>query len=260
MPTSNALTPSFSLPRDKRQSFALMFHFVTEMYGSGYSGVTISRHPVLSCDGKPHVGAGSPFATSDLAQLTAILSDTQDDESLLLPPNLLGRSNAHLCWYVPGKVRPMWFATDKGTQRLDVPWPNLIFLVKDGRLSITAYEGSKRPDASTRLYHAPLSNIYRDTGVCIGSATVPASMDIKTMAGWESVIFDTRFSHVNHDATLALKARGRPVKSVSTVQHVAFWKKLARETAKAKGGRVKFPAEQLVSLGTTLSRYLISAR
>lgn len=263
MTANNMLSPALSVPRDERRSFALVFHLSnlrSDMYGHVNESLAISRHPVLRCDGKPHIGAGAPFAASDLAQLTAILSDTNVNEGMLLPTNLLGRSVGHLCWYVPGKIRPMWFAVGDKTVRLNVPWPNLVFLVKDGKLSVAAYKGTRRPGANTRLFHAPLSNIYAATNVCIGSATVPADMSLQSMAGWEGVIFDTRFSHVNHTATLKLLRRGQPVSSVSTTQHVAFWKKLDKAGKSAEGAVARFPAEHLVPLNLNLSDYLVRAK
>jgi PRTRC genetic system protein B len=85
----------------------------------------------------------------------------------------------------------------------------------------------RQPKADDYIYHAPLMNTYSDSRVCVGSADCPDNADIENMAGWESVIFETIFTHTNHDFTLQQKSNER----TSTKELHAFYKSIKSDTS-----------------------------
>ena len=73
---------------------------------------------------------------------------------------------------------------------------------RNGKLYVAALGSSRRPAASTRLYHAPLMNVDAFGRVCTGTADLPASCGIPDIPAWERVMHDTYYSHVNQNHTL----------------------------------------------------------
>lgn len=244
------ISSTVSIPIPSIKSVALMIHEVnTDPLCSSVTDLVVTRHPVLSSDGKARLGAGQGVSLSDLTDLLALVANRSAPVKGLLPINVLGQSSNYLCWYVPGSIRPMWFlGRNKQAVRYTVPWPNLIFKVNEGALSVASYKGCQRPKSGTRLYHAPIGNVYNDARVCTGNATIPSVCGVESMSDWESVIFDTMFTHVNHENTLVKpipSTRGKG--SVSSGEHLKFWKKLVKAT--------HFPNESLVSFGKTLKGF-----
>lgn len=207
------------------------------------SRAVMTLHDVAYAKRGPTIGTGRVFTHEDLAAFLAILAG-QDYGLSLLPNNVLSASPAHLTWYVEGKKRPMWFQVKEGrTTKVTVHWPNLLFHVHNRVLWVFAYTGKERPNATTRLHHAPIMNVYTDGRVCTGNGSLPGSHDIVTMADWEKVIFDTLFTHVNHAATLQL--RGKSKKGVTTAAHVAFWRKQAAARRFPISALIPHPARTL---------------
>lgn len=241
------LIAHLSIEKPVIKTTAFMIHEIRSM-GQGSRDIKVTRHAVLSLDGRPHIGAGNEISTTDLHVLLQLTANQKPTPCNLLPPNLLGLGPDYLSWFVPGKVRPMWFLGGNGKQiRYEVPWPNLVFVVKKNKLTVVSYKGKGRPHGKTRLFHAPIGNVYNDGQVCTGSATLPREGGVDSMSGWESVIFDTMFSHVNHENTLVLSDPAKN-KAVTNRQHLQFWKKQV--------GSGVFPNRHLTPLRVTLEEFL----
>lgn len=218
--------------------------------GSGDMDDTIfaTRHSLNLDAGRPTVGLGEAFTHSDLVSLLKLMEGKDLNEQALLPNTLLGISGRHLIWFVPSKMQRMWF-----TGNLNVPndyyemlWPNLIFLVVDNRLSVCACAGNQRPDNQTKLFHAPLMNVYDSTAVCVGNAMVPSAADIDSMLAWEKIIYDTRFTHIND--TLPLRNNSKTKKDKNAIY--LDWVKTKSESKRA------VVASELCPLNHTLETYL----
>ena len=211
------------------------------------SGLAITRHAVSETRSGPVIGAGVNLAASDLKELTEILhndSASRQGKLQLLDRRILAKSNSAVVWLMPAAVRPMWFRQGSSTLSLDVPWPNLVVGATKGELWVAAAK-STRITPTTKLYHSPLMNVYSHLGVCLGSATAPREGgEIAAIAGWESVLTDTLFGHVNHSHTLALGD------AVSTQEHFAFWRSLDKDKAAA------FPNKKLVPCHSTVDDFL----
>lgn len=235
-----------SKPAELRLSKAWLFYQEGQGYGSRLSMVT--EHSIMGdANGRrPLIGPGKALEQASLAKAFAEMQGEkvlEHTHSGVLPANVLQFDQTKLTWWVKGRRRAMWLAEYRGshnrTRRLMVPWPSLVFHVSKQRgLSVFAIRGYRRPGERSRLYHAPLGNIYRDGRVCLGNAK-PGDLGLGSIPVWEEAIFDTRFAHINHEHTLTAKACERKRDDISETAHRRFWRKLHRQRAE------RFPAEAL---------------
>jgi PRTRC genetic system protein B len=203
----------------------------------------LTLHQIRDVRGKPTLVEGTPLSPEDEQAILTLLtsSDTATAQIELNPANLLFSDRHQIVWCVPGVDRPMHFnETGKRTQRT-VKWPSLIFRVVEHRLFLAAYHGTERPTLDTPLYKAPLANIWSSAEVCTGNAILPEASRISEMSAWESVIFDTAFSHANDHEVIR--------SSRSFTDPMEFWKK-----------NDAIEPKQLVPLskGATLGQWLTS--
>lgn len=244
------IEPKLSSPAQITESYALLFHLFED------GNMAVIRHAVRQTAKGPEIGAGMPMTWGHLETLVNILANKSVSGGLL-PENVLALSPSCLAWFVRGAVRKMWFQGAKGAESIVVPWPNLVFVATGKDLYVAAYKGNRRPTAKTRLYHAPIMNIWGEGRVCIGSGTIPKGIGLEDMRGWEAIIYDTLFTHVNHQRTLAPKlrrtrkaAKVRESKDVSNAQHRQFWNALHRKKAK------RFPPEALVPMHRSVEDFV----
>lgn len=206
-------------------SFALVFHQYEQE-------LLVTRHAIRS-NGQIAPGA---LATSETVEEALRLFNGQQRERKLLDANVLFSSPDETLWYRPAQRRPIWFQRGKQKRMLTVPWPALVFHARNGGLRVAALRATnKRPDENTRLYHAPLMNIYANGSLCLGNIAAPGC-GLSGMAEWEAAIYDTLFVHTNHDQTLKHPA---PTKD-DNIAHYRFWLQLDREKA------TRFPVRALV--------------
>lgn len=206
----------------------------------------ITSHPVQQTDDGPVIGAGSLLSLADYEVLRDILINSTESRPCLLPPNLLYQSARRLVWYVTGRVAPMFLRIGSRLQKIQVPWPTLLFSVESRRLSVAALAGTTRPREDTPLFHAPIANVYARGEVCTGNAELPASWGVRDMAGWEAAIYSSAFTHINAPHTLRLPG----VKTVDNKAHFAFWRELARKKS------TRFPRKHLQPMKRTLGSWL----
>jgi PRTRC genetic system protein B len=187
--------------------------------GNGASFI-VTEHKIHQRPGDavPMIGAGKALSKAGCrrvaTQLAGIGERPDDGAPVFLPDNLLVASKSILCWHEPSKVRPMWFI-EAGTS-VSVKWPHLVFVASERGLRVFAMLGNKRPTTETKLYHAPLMNIYGDGRLCFGSAVCPDRITVDSIPEWNAAIFDSRFSHVNHDRTI----KG----AVTSTEHARWWR------------------------------------
>lgn len=244
------IVPEAVKPISLKATHALVFHQGSASQQNRFEKTAlITRHPVLYTSSGPVIGAGSMLSLSDQEILRDILNNNTDPESSLLPENVLVSTARRLAWYVPGAVRAMYISFNSRTKRLMVPWPTLVIRVDSGKLSVAALAASKRPEAKTRLYHAPIANTYDDGSVCTGGADIPGGWRLAHVRAWEKVLYDTAFSHVNQPMTLNLGKKDGVTDSV----HFAFWRHLA---SKKETKVWKFPVKALVPMKCTLGQWL----
>lgn len=218
---------------------------------SGHSSrLAFTWHQVRHSTQGVSVGPGRLMTAQDQEELLAILKNACDTRASFLPADIVSLSAHQVAWFVPGKRHRMWIRIGARTRCYVVPWPTLLFCVRDGQLRLAAMSTSKRPLQSTALFHAPLMNVYADARLCNGTAALPSGDVLANRAEYERIVFETNFTHVNHAATL----RTGSSKEVSTSAHLNFWRSLHEKRAE------RFPTKALVPLHTTVGEWLDGSR
>ena len=237
---------SFSTPQDAMitPKHAILIHGASRLSGDQYDsgGFVASIHDFYAGEqgGESIIGAGRLASKEDIESILRSMLEIGRKKISLLPQNIVSISETHIAWTVPAKVRPMIFnISGMPMKKLSsVPWPRLLIVAnRNGKLAVAALKTNGRVSAKTRLYQAPLMNVYANGNVCTGSATLPNECGIEQIRAWESVMFDSAFSHVNNPSTLSLD--GDKDKGVDNKAHFRFWLSLSKK----KVG--KFPNEHL---------------
>jgi len=178
--------------------------------------------------------AGRPMSLEDVNDLLEALAGRSPKKEIM-PEHVLFKDAGDTLWWHPQQQRPMWFLRGRRRVKHVVPWPALVFHVRGQTLRVVALNNNERPSDRSRIYHAPLMNIYADDRLCMGNISPPGS-GIGAINAWESAIYDTVFTHVNHDLTL--KFRRPPANG--NLAHYRFWSKLERDNI------AQFPVKRLV--------------
>lgn len=136
----------------------------------------------------------------------------------IIPEHVITVEPEAVTWLLPAHRSLMHCIDTKGKRHaLDVVWPHLILRVVRRSLYVVAVESAKRPTSATRLFAAPLANVYEGVGnVCTGSAILPRSSCVESIQDWNRVVTQTYNTHVNHREAL----RG----GADSDQLLAFWK------------------------------------
>ncbi|TXI07694.1 MAG: hypothetical protein E6Q76_08250 [Rhizobium sp.] len=153
------------------------------------------------------LGAGTPVDARRAADMLAAIAGLT--ESCWLTERMLSVSAISFTWYAPPMVRRMLWAVGSKTITQQVPYPGLILHVSNGAFSVFAYKGDGRPTPKTRLWNAPLANIYADGRMCFGNITPPRPVPASVCA-YEDALFNTRSTTPNHDRTLT-KIKDEPM-------------------------------------------------
>lgn len=231
---------------------AIFFHTLKQETLSGVektssgNGLSITVHDIHPTPTGDVVGAGRLLSECDKQSLRDYLNGDSSNDLKWLPENLLSLSGESMVWYVPSATRKMHIRLSTSKQiSLDITYPSLVFMADaDGKLSVAAYAGTGRPSLSKPLYHAPLWNIYSGTSVCLGGATTPKTISPDTMGVWEDAIFNTLFSHSNHDYVIKMPKS----KSCSNKDYL----RIIKDKAKTK---TKFAIKELTPLNKTLEQW-----
>jgi len=218
------------------------------VYHNKTGQVFLTLHEVSMTKTGPEIGAGSVMTRNSAHDFANFIINKEDKHSELLPPTVLAATHSLMVWYRETEVRRMWFKVGRKKVSYRVPWPRMIFIATSNGLSVYAIKGRGRPHEDTLLYHAPLMNIYDNGSVCLGNASMPTDFSITSISDMESIIYDTLFSHTNHDFTLKLNGS----EEIGNTEHIRFW----RELHKHKSDR--FPNKVLRRTGYTLGEMIES--
>jgi len=208
-------------------TLALLVHTSTDR--SHYSGQStgpkvLSLHHIIEGQAGPTLDGGRLLSNVEAQQFGALLCDPTlkigSSDISFNPAEILRETPTSMTWFrSPRKTTQHWRMSD-GRVVVDAVMSGLVFHVEEGVLSVAAFAGVDRPSEQTRLFHAPLGNVYADTRVCCGNAALPRTCDRSTMRAWESVLLNTNYTHINHELTLAGGA--------TTEKLVSFWSKRSR--------------------------------
>ena len=200
---------------------ALLLH--SEPHHASKGPLVLSLHEIRHQNEQPILDAGRLLSRDEANEIASAIqhpvAQNDTNEVTFLSPVLLRQTAGSMTWCRPAASASMYWRTAT-VEKIHAVLPGLIFHVRDRSLYVAAYEGAGAPTIHTKLYHAPLGNVFKETGVCVGSATLPVSMQARDIPDWERVLLGTNFTHVNHPQTLKGGA--------TTEKLIAFWKKRSR--------------------------------
>jgi PRTRC genetic system protein B len=164
-------------------------------------GQTAAMHHPVRADavGTLRLGAGTPVTAGILDGLRELLDDAP---LTYVPPEVVALGRDAIAWFEPAATRTMFFnaRSDAATQAFDgtaVPQPPLVFVARNRALRVFALRENARPTLATPLAAAPYWNVYEDGRVCLGSTTLPSSLEPAQTAAWTRSFFASNFTHMN---------------------------------------------------------------
>lgn len=247
---------TFETPKTAILPIQALVLYSTNNNNSPKDDVFLTSHAVINNNSEFSLGAGHILSSKQQIQVANLLTRKKHKANIeMLPENVLAHDDDYLMWYEKAAIRPMYFniANTNRKEIFTVPWCNLIFLATARReLFIAAYKGNNRPNAGTPLFHAPLMNIYKQSHLCYGSATRPRSLNFNSRKRWCDAVFNTNFSHTNHDKTLNSTSKYADEEGVSNGNHFIFWKTLHTDK------KTSFPDEVLNPLSKKLNTWFKS--
>ena len=137
-------------------------------------------------------------------------------------------------WYRKPEKHRLYFSKNLGIEDGEMWVPGLVWVLKNGKLSMYAYKGRK----PGKLYCAPFFNVYPDY-VCLGSAKAEAPKEMTyeaIIAYYEELFWNSAFSHLGG---------GNPVKG-----------NLSMITKNCIKTGCRFPEEELVPVKVKLEDLL----
>lgn len=164
----------------------------------------VTRHAIEN--GK--LALGDVISIEDLSE--TIMGMQSHEESTVnkaaptafIESNIIASSSRILAWHNPRKKQRLFLK--KSTVQVTLPPMLYVYRPAIGNrsasLAVFALAANKRPDANTKLYHAPLMNIYSSGTVCLGSMKIPQQMSPNIIGAVEKEFFDSKFTHPNHEA------------------------------------------------------------
>lgn len=217
-------------------------HSAILVYRDQQSGHTIAEaHPAYRQGTEFHVAEAHPLTSGDVVDLLSQLGATALQ---FVPPHAVAASALAVAWWTPAQPRALFFLshTDEAVNALSgqvFPQPPLLFIARQGHLSVYALAQDERPGPDTPLMAAPYFNIFSGHGVCKGSTPYPEHVDATRTAEWEQAFFGSNFTH-HASGTRKITSFGG--------SHAELWQ------AAAQAGR--FDPAWLVPTGNTLKEAL----
>lgn len=173
--------------------------------GASRSNISITTHPIKETPSGSVIGAGRLLSEFDKQALRDFLNGEEEMKSGWIPENIMMMNSKRMVWYVPSKVRPMHFLTKDGSNHHLVSWASMVFCFDANKgLRVAAYMGNRRPRLDQKLFHAPIWNVDSQGRLCAGSNTTTQEISIEAMQVWETAVFNSNFSHKNHNNVLAV--------------------------------------------------------
>ncbi|WP_416047426.1 PRTRC system protein B [Cupriavidus basilensis] len=198
-------------------------------------------HPVLAAPkgDRPTIGAGVPIDRFGLVQCLQSLAENAMPGAEFLPATVLSVGPHAVTWWCPPCMRRVFFESKElGNRSSVVPHPGLVFQAAVDGFRVFALRDECRPTPKTKLYEPPYFNTWDAGKICIGTANVPAKIDVNSIKGWEDAFFNSAFTHPNHGGKRVAYKRGL----------FAFWKDMLDGTF----GK-EFPKDALVPFKHSLS-------
>lgn len=152
------------------------------------------------------MGEAAPLQKETIADIVEYFAKENKRETTIkgaIPSNLLfcewNESNKVLVWFNTPQKRFMHFVPKLEIQKGEAWQPALIYVLRNGELSLFATSPTIRPNEETILYQAPYHNVFNDGRVCLGSSSVKKPKE-STYANWiahyEHLFWGSEFSHL----------------------------------------------------------------
>ena len=189
-----------------------------------------TSHEVINSpvEGGFTLGAGRAFSEEDKETLVDLLLNI-DAGIEFIDTRILIKSRSLLAWYNPPQVIDVLFRDSVHK----APIPGLIFIASQGKLRCFAFKGKGRPTPDTKLFLAPMGNMYSSGSFCSGNCDVPKDNTIASIPGWERFVLQCVNTH------MGIKVLKTPT---NYEEDIAFYKMLSDTSAK------NFPAAQLLPM------------
>ncbi len=129
-----------------------------------------------------------------IAKLQCTDSDAWIDSRILIS------TPRKLVWhYTPEPDQNFYY--NHGSNRIISPikWCSFVFKRVGKNLSVVALQHKTRPKPTTRVYHAPLGNVYASSAICLGTVQLPNTNDIDEIS---KAYFESVKTHINNTAFL----------------------------------------------------------
>lgn len=201
----------------------------------------VTYHQISEHRGAPVLSPGHALTPEDEVSVLSLLTSTDTAPRgpvTVFPANLLTLDRHQIAWFEPAVEQLMHFHVGgERTARL-VRWPSLIFRVFQHTLYVAAVLGDQRPDSSTKLYKAPLANLWDGGSVCMGNAIIPSASMVEDIPAWSDSFRTSAFSHANDRRVVQRNSR--------PVDPMEFW----------MADAPSFGPKNAVPLKTTLGQWL----
>lgn len=209
-------------PSIVKPEFAVVFY----QDGSSNNVVCATRHKINPDTNS--LSIGTIVSPSQIIKCFAKLNVAKYEREInCIPQSVLFESDELIVWHTKRFVGEMWFRHGKKPECLTVEWPPLLFAASKTTQSmhVFALSSNSRPTMDTRLLNAPLMNINSRGLLCQGTASLPAVITTDSIEECEATLFDSQFTHVNHESTFRHKTNDQ--------KHFRFWKSHAQTRARS---------------------------
>lgn len=188
----------FASGREESSLRAVKGIVLYESQGGGEAFATVHGIEVNEA-GRATFLPGRAMTNDTLGELVAKLIPKSSYD--YLPPELLGLGKNWMVWWCPAGPRTLFFKTSSddpiGVSTVRVNLPPLVFAVRGQQLFVYALKKNERPIPGTDLWMAPFYNLWDSGKLCRGNARLPKNLAPDAIPKWESMFFDSVFTHPN---------------------------------------------------------------
>lgn len=132
-------------------------------------------------------------------------------QTSFIDERILVKNSQMIVWtYTPPKGQLLHYRHNGKTLVAPIQWNNLIFKKHGRALSVVAVRSKKRPSLTTRVYHAPIPNVYTSGNICLGNVSLPETDNIDDLA---QVYLQSTKTHLNNSIFLRKHAKDKSLTS-----------------------------------------------
>lgn len=184
----------FTAPFDRQDSQQRIARtvYLLEQFGDK---AFLSQMPVED-DGE--IGQGHVIDPNQFIETLREAQNTDDSDGVdLIDRRLLVKNSKHMVWmYTPNPDQPFYYHHQNKRLAKPIHWPTFVFKRTGQSLSVCVLQHKTRPSLNTRVYHAPLPNVYKSGSICLGGCVLPLTDDIDAIT--EEYLNSVK-THLNFD-------------------------------------------------------------